>query len=369
MRIAHVVFSFNPFGIEHLLVDMLNNWSAEDELMLCIVNNAYDRAMIDDIRVRANVTVVRLNRPEGQGKLRYLRKLNAVLSGFRPDVVHCHSNNVLLFTLPLKLLHPQWKYVYTVHDTNIYNRLPAADITLHKLLVSRITAISKSVYENIVSTGFPASRTTVVYNGVNPGKFLESRNGGHGNGNALKTIICVARLLPEKKGQDILIDALAVLNKRGERYRCLFVGAEPADHPEYRRQLIDRAAGYGLEHVEFLGNRNDIPQLLVQSDVFVLPSRYEGFGIAIIEAMMAKVPVIASAVDGPKEIIGDNRYGEMFPVGDSERLASAIHRTINGDASDMVVAAYRHAIDTYSITAMIDGFRSIYRATAGQRNR
>lgn len=365
MRIAHVVFSFTSGGIEHLLIDALNNWPSEDQVMLCIINDVFDEALIEDIHKRVNVTVVRLNRPEGQGKLRYLRKLNAVLSGFRPDVVHCHSNSVLLFTLPLKLLHPRWKYVYTVHDTNIYNRLPVADITLHKLLVSHITAISKSVYGNIVSTGFPASRTTVVYNGVNPDKFVEP----HGSQNELKTIICVARLLPEKKGQDILIDALAVLNKRGERYRCLFVGAEPADHPEYRRQLIDRAAGHGLEHVEFLGNRNDIPQLLAQSDVFVLPSRYEGFGIAIIEAMMAKVPVIASAVDGPKEIIGDNRYGELFPVGDSERLASAIHRTINGDASDMVVAAYRHAIDTYSITAMIDGFRSIYRATAGQRNR
>lgn len=366
MRIAHVVFSFNPYGIEHLLVDMLNNWFAEDELMLCIVNDAYDKTMIDGIHTRENVTVVCLNRPEGQGKLQYLRKLNTVLSDFRPDIVHCHSNNVLLFTLPLKLLHPRWKYVYTVHDTNIYNRLPAVDIALHKLLVSHITAISKSVYANIVDAGFSASRATVVYNGVNPGKFLESQNGGHGNGNALKTVICVARLLPEKKGQDILIDALAVLNKRGERYRCLFVGAEPADHPEYRRQLIDRAAGYGLEHVEFLGNRNDIPQLLAQSDVFVLPSRYEGFGIAIIEAMMAKVPVIASAVDGPKEIIGDDIYGTLFEPGNSMSLALAIHHVMTADSHAVVESAYRYALDDFSIGAMISGFKTVYRTAIGR---
>lgn len=368
MRIAHVVFSFNPYGIEHLLVDLLNNWSDEDELMLCIVNDAFDKTMIDAIHKRANVTVVCLNRPEGQGKLQYLKKLNVALSGFQPDIVHCHSNNVLLFTLPLKLLHPQWKYVYTVHDTNIYNRLSTVDVALHKLMVSHITAISKSVYQNIVGAGFPAARTTVVYNGVNPDKFIKSKNIKQ-NGNMLPTITCVARLLPEKKGQDILIDALAVLAKRGEYYRCLLVGAEPADHPEYRQQLIDRAAGYGLEHIEFLGNRNDIPQLLAQSDVFVLPSRYEGFGIAIIEAMMAQVPVIASAVDGPKEIIGNNQYGRLFTVGDSEQLASILHEVLNSDTREMVAAAYNHALNTYSINAMNAGFKSIYRAVIGRDNR
>ncbi|NEG89962.1 glycosyltransferase family 4 protein [Bifidobacterium aerophilum] len=358
MRTAHVVFSFTSGGIEHLLIDLLNNWSSEDQLMLCIINNTFDAALIDAIHKRANVTVVCLNRPEGQGKLRYLRKLNAVLSDFRPNVVHCHSNNVLLFTLPLKLLHPRWKYVYTVHDTNIYNHLPATTVALHKLLVSRITAISKSVYGNIVSAGFPEPRTAVVYNGVDPDKFISH----HGSQNGLKTIICVARLLPEKKGQDILIDALADLAKRGEHYRCLFVGAEPSEHPEYRQQLIDRAAGYGLEHVEFLGNRNDIPQLLAQSDIFVLPSRYEGFGIAIIEAMMAKIPVIASAVDGPKEIIGNDQYGLLFNVGDSFQLALAIHQIETEDTAKIVSLAYKHAIEKYSIESMIQSYKNVYQS-------
>lgn len=365
MRIAHIVFSFTSGGIEHLLIDVLNSWTSEDQLMLCIINNNFDAALIDAIHEHANVTVVCLNRPEGQGKLRYLRKLNTVLSDFRPDVVHCHSNNVLLFTLPLKLLHSRWKYVYTVHDTNIYNRLPATTVALHKLLVSHITAISKSVYENIVNAGFPASRTTVVYNGVDPDKFISH----HGSQNELKTIICVARLLPEKKGQDILIDALAILSKHGEHYRCLFVGAEPSDHPEYRQQLIDRAAGYGLEHVEFLGNRNDIPQLLAQSDIFVLPSRYEGFGIAIIEAMMSKIPVIASAVDGPKEIIGNNRYGCLFTTGDSKQLAAVMHQVLGSDTRETVEKAYRYALATYSINAMAAGFKSIYRMVTDQHNR
>lgn len=367
MHVAHIVFSFNSGGIEHLLVDTLNNWPKEDKLLLCIVNESFDKSLIENIRHRDNIAVRFLHRPQGKGKVAYLLKLNALLSRFKPDVVHCHSNNVLLFSLPLKFLHPRWKFVYTVHDTNIYNRLSRGNIQLHKLLVSRVTAISKSVYKDIVNSGFPASRVAVLYNGVNPEKFTEFRDAEESK-RTLPTIICVARLLPEKKGQDVLIDALDILAKRGEHYRCLFVGAEPADHPEYRRQLIERVTGYQLKNVEFLGNRNDIPQLLAQADAFVLPSRYEGFGIAIIEAMMAKVPVIASAVDGPKEIIGDDRYGRLFPAGDSKQLASAIHQIFDGGTSEMVETAYRHALGTYSIDAMIAGFRSVYQAVVGQRN-
>lgn len=363
MRIAHVVFSFNPFGIEHLLVDALNAWPLQDELLLCIVNDSFNQTLVDEIHKRGNVTVEFLHRRQGSRKLPYLKKLNALLSRFQPDIVHCHSNNVLLFSLPLKLLHPLWKFVYTVHDTNIYNRLSRGNIVLHKLFVSHITAISKSVYRNIVDSGFPRSRVIVVHNGVDPSKF-GPRKERH-DGNALRTIICVARLLPEKKGQDILIDALAELARGKETYRCLFVGAAPAEHPEYRQQLIDQAAAHQLSDVEFLGNRSDIPHLLSQSDAFVLPSRYEGFGISIIEAMMARVPVIASAVDGPKEIIGDNTYGVLFEPGDSVQLASAIHHVMATDNQAMIRAAYRHALDDFSIDAMVDGFRAVYQTAVG----
>ncbi|KFI88041.1 glycosyltransferase [Bifidobacterium reuteri DSM 23975] len=364
MRVAHLVFSFNSGGIEHLLVDALNYWPIQDELLLCIVNDSFDQTLIDSICKHRNVNIEFLHRRQGSGKLPYLKKLNALLSRFRPDVVHCHSNNVLLFSLPLKFLHPRWKFVYTVHDTNIYNRLSHVNIALHKLFVSHITAISKSVYQNIVDSGFPESRVTVVHNGVDPSKFGPHKE--RHDGNEPRTIICVARLLPEKKGQDILIDALAELARGGETYRCLFVGAAPAEHPEYRQQLIDRAGEHQLSDVEFLGNRNDIPHLLAQSDAFVLPSRYEGFGISIIEAMMAKVPVIASAVDGPKEIIGDNTYGVLFESGDSGQLASAIHHVMVTDNQAMVETAYRHALDDFSIDAMVDGFRAVYRTTVGR---
>ena len=70
--------------------------------------------------------------------------------------------------------------------------------------------------------------------------------------------------------------------------------------------------------------------MLSESDIFVLPSRYEGFGIAIVEAMMAKIPVIASDLDGSAREILEGGYGYLFDVGNDKKLADLLEQIISG---------------------------------------
>jgi glycosyltransferase involved in cell wall biosynthesis len=91
-----------------------------------------------------------------------------------------------------------------------------------------------------------------------------------------------------------------------------------------------------------------------------LPSRYEGFGIAIVEAMMAKIPVIASNLDGPREIL-EGGYGYLFDVGNDKKLANLLEQIISGKIeNNLVENAYMHAIDLFSIDRMILCMRNAY---------
>lgn len=360
MNIAHIVFSFNAGGIENLLVDIFNNWAFEDRLLLCIVNNSKNEDLIDKIFVSENRKVICMNRQPGQSKIKYIVRINRMLSNFRPDIIHFHNNNILKFCLPIKLMHPTWKLVLHIHDTNTYINYTGFDVLLHKLVLSAIIVISSSVKNEVEKKEFPREKIYLVYNGVDPKKFLPHDR----RSRTLDTIICVARLYPLKKGQDVLIRAVAELKKVRKSVMCELVGEVPANNLEYRSGIKELINKLHIEkNVVLLGNRNDVPALLSKADVFVLPSRYEGFGISIIEAMFAGVPVIASAVDGPKEIIQNGRNGFLFESENVHQLTDRICFVLENDTTELTDYAYRTALEKYSIQTMISKLRKIYSST------
>lgn len=358
MNIVHLVFSFTTGGIENLLVDILNNWSEEDNVLLCIVNDRIDYKLLDQIKTSDKIKCICLNREPGTSKYKSIVELNQILCKFHPNVLHCHSNNVFLFALPIKLIHPSWNMYLTIHDTKIYNTNSKIKRLLHRLFLKKIFAISASVKRDIIAGGFPESRIVIVYNGIDETKFIKT---DEKHNNDVKRIICVARIVPEKKGQDILIRACSLLAKKKIPFDCVFVGEPPTEHPEYLENLRSLVHNLQIdEQVHFLGNRNDVPRMLSESDIFVLPSRYEGFGIAIVEAMMAKIPVIASNLDGPREIL-EGGYGYLFDVGNDKKLANLLEQIISGKIeNNLVENAYMHAIDLFSIDRMILCMRNAY---------
>ena len=129
-------------------------------------------------------------------------------------------------------------------------------------------------------------------------------------------LVFTAARLHEQKGIDVLIEAVPGISATH------FVIA--GDGPE-RRSLEKLARDLGVEErVTFLGARSDIPALLRASDLFVLPSRYEGFPLALLEAMAAEVAVVATRIAGVDELVVDGETGYLVEAGDSAALGSAI---------------------------------------------
>jgi glycosyltransferase involved in cell wall biosynthesis len=132
-------------------------------------------------------------------------------------------------------------------------------------------------------------------------------------------MMMVGRLEPEKDWWTFL--RVAEIVGRRAPGPCAFLavgwGGEEAALLRYTRER-------GLTQVHFLGYRDDIPALLAASDMFLLTSRMEPFGIALIEAMAAGVPVLATRSGGPESIITDGDDGVLVPVGDDETMAARV---------------------------------------------
>lgn len=356
MNIMHIVFSFNNGGIENLLVDILNNWNNKsDKLFLCIINNNYDENLLNKL-LEKNIQVIKLNRPVGGEKLKYIKKLVDIIIKKNIKVIHCHSNSTVKFCMIPKLKIKDIKLVYTVHDTMTYPTFNKIDVLIHKLFVRKIIAISKCVQDNIVKKYGASNKVITLYNGVDVNKFIEKKDKSK-----KYRIGCIARLCPPIKGQDTLIRAIAILKKYRSDFECYIVGAPPSEKNNYLEELKELAIKLEVtDLVKFTGNTNDVPKVLSKLDLAVVPSRKEGFGITIIEAFLSKVPVIASNLEGPKEIIKDNVYGELFESEDYVELSEKIYNIMNENNTVKTEAAYSYAVNKFSINSMVENLRKVY---------
>ena len=125
-----------------------------------------------------------------------------------------------------------------------------------------------------------------------------------------------------QKGLDVLLDAIASIRRDQPNIVLLLAGRDGNRTAALRYQ----ATRLGLDdNVRFLGARDDIPDLMVAADVFVLPSRWEGLPGAVIEAMALETPVVATDLPGVREVLGPELLrGWVVPVGDASALASRI---------------------------------------------
>jgi glycosyltransferase involved in cell wall biosynthesis len=183
-------------------------------------------------------------------------------------------------------------------------------------------------------------------------------------------VLLVAANLVRRKGVDVLLAAVAALAPRSRS--TLWVAG---DGPE-RAELESAAARLGIaERVRFLGRRSDVPDLLEACDVFVLPARQEGLGVAALEAMARGRPVVASAVGGLAEIVIPERTGLLVPPDDAAALAAALDRLLAdpGLARRLGAAGAARVAEHFLAEQMVSAYEALYReilaeSTAGARS-
>jgi glycosyltransferase involved in cell wall biosynthesis len=168
--------------------------------------------------------------------------------------------------------------------------------------------------------------------------------------------IMVARF-SEQKDQTTLLQALAKL--RDSKIQLDFVGSGPFLE---RCQTLAHSLGIS-DRVAFLGDRQDVPQLLARSQIFVLSTHYEGLPISILEAMRAGLPVVATAVNGIPEEVADTLTGLLVPPENAETLATALTTLANSpELRQRLGAAGRQKfLQEFTRARMLTETEAIYR--------
>jgi len=195
----------------------------------------------------------------------------------------------------------------------------------------RIIAISSDNFGQLSElVENPKDRVFQIHNGIELGPYLDNHDKASLQIETGAIVItCVAEMHP-RKGHKFLIEAFQRLQKEYPMLHLVLVGTGPIEQ--------DLKARYRANpNLHFLGWRKDIPQILRSTDVFVLPSLREAFGLSIVEAMASGVPVIATDTGGARDIIENGKSGLLAPPGDSESLRNALKTLIDnpGQRNDM----------------------------------
>ncbi len=237
----------------------------------------------------------------------------------------------------------------------------------------QFVAVSEYVRQSAVKyLGISPVRTQVIYNAVDLKAF--GPTGGCpeflrvelGLGLNDPVVLCVARLDPQK-GLRYLIEAIPALVGQFPGLRVLFVGGGP---PATRTSLLMLAKKLGIDsHVKFLGVQADVRAYLQLCDVFVLPSLYEGMGIALVEAMAMERACVASRVGAIPEVVADGRSGILVGPGDPSALAVAIARLLGDPAlrDQMGVEGRRIVSERFNVDRNIVELETLYHRVSGKK--
>ena len=234
----------------------------------------------------------------------------------------------------------------------------------------RIICVSDEIRSGFNGWKLKDEKTATIYNGVDTKRFNDKVKGGiirrNFNIEDREILIGVVGRVDRTKGQDLLIEAFASLNKRHENLRLMIVGESSLRDRQYFYKLKDFSNSLNLRNkVIFTGYRKDIPEITAAFDIAVfpsLPSSNEGFGRSIIEAMAMKKPVVASAAGGIPEVVVDSITGEIVPPNDSEKLADAIEKLVIDEKRrvSMGEKGYERVIEKFTMERNVKEIEKLY---------
>ncbi len=352
IRLVHIMTSFGIGGAEQLVLDICRRLDRKrfEVLVVAVVAGGPMRPEFHDAGIPTEV----FDKTSKLG-LGMIRRLTEFLRTERPQIVHTHLfggdtwGRIAAFRAGVPHV------ISTEHNMNLDEGF-VKRIVKRRLArrTERIIAVSDAVRaQSIRVARIPPGNIIVIPNGVDLGRFRPIERPSRD----LLHVMSVGRLVPQK-GHDVLVDAFAVLRDTLPRARLSIVGDGPL-----RPHLEDQIRAYHLaDRVQLMGFRRDLPELYARADIAVFPSRWEGLGLAAIEASACGLPVIASAVGGLQEAILDQETGLLIPPEEPKLLAEAIVELARDRARRVLMghAGRRRVERHFDIRRVVQRYEALY---------
>lgn len=360
MKVLHVINSLELAGAETLLTDLALRLSQRNIDVEIYVLKASGSSLEEKVK-RSGVRLYFSSITSVYSPLQ-IPALVKHLFRHKYDLIHVHLFPAQLWAACAASFAPV-PLITTEHST--YNRrrtvlFRVLDRWMYKryravVTISKATAVALSKWLPEI-----AKRICTIFNGIEVSYFVNAQAIDIKMLPSLQRplLVSVGRL-EQEKDQATLLKSLPYL----ETAHLLLIGDGPM-----RDQLQELASRLGVTHrVHFLGRRTDVPNLLKIADVYVQPSRWEGFGIATLEAMAAGVPVVVSRVAGLKDVVGD--AGLLFEPGNEWELAEKISALLASQETrrEYAVRGQVRAMQ-FDIKQTVDRYKDLYLQILGRRD-
>jgi lipopolysaccharide heptosyltransferase II len=285
-----------------------------------------------------------------------IRALRKIILKEQIDIVHARSR-VPGWVAYFACRGTKAEFITTCHG--FYSHpLTSRVMTWAKIVIVPSEVLGRFIVENYKVS---PEQIRVIPRSVDIGKFKNSAKEQHGKSDYI--IATIGRLTPIK-GHVYFLQAMAKIVRSMPYVKIWIIGDAPPGKESYKQELFLLVKQLGLtNHVEFLGNRRDIPQLLSQVDVFVLASVVpESFGRVVLEAQAAGIPVVATKIGGVTEIVQEEKTGLLVLPKDPDAMGEAVLRVLNDRklARDMANAARKEVESKYTLEQMASKTLMVY---------
>jgi glycosyltransferase involved in cell wall biosynthesis len=382
VKVLYVIDTLEVGGAERSLYDILSGFRD----VTPVVCSLYAGSALSDRYRRAGIPVISL---EIRGKYAFgtaIRAFGRVVRRVEPDLIH---STLFRSDIVGRLVGRASGIPVVssfVNDSYSPLRFRSLDRT-GRLKLNAVRAIdrwtarwaahfianSEAVRQsNCRALGLDSARSTVIYRGRSPERFGMIGEGERsgirqelGVPSGAPLMLNVGRLLG-RKGQEEAIRAFADV-------RAAYAGAKLAIAGEgpHRPRLEALVNDLGLSgEVLLLGSREDVPALLAAADLFVFPSHFEGLPGALIEAMLARVPIVATDTPENRECVEHAVSAQLVPIEDSRSLADGIRRLMDdpGYRATLVENAHRRAIETFALDRITRSYEDLYSGLLAARS-
>jgi glycosyltransferase involved in cell wall biosynthesis len=302
---------------------------------------------------------------------RLIVRTAALVKRLGVDIVHAHEaiSDVIAWTS--RRLH-RVPIVTTMHGWIANSPRQRALVEIDKRVArgfDMVLAVSAQIRDQLLEAGVPAKRVRLVHNAIVIDRYQRSGERGFvaslvGRTLPRPMLACIGRLSAEKGHADLL-EALAIVKRKGHQVSAVLAGEGPE-----RARLEGRIAALGLADSVFLPGHVDRPQrMLEDADLMVLPSHTEGLPNAALEALAMNVPVLATAVGGTPEVIEDGRSGRLVRPRDPAMMAARIEEFLANREqwAQMAIRGRASVIERFDFKARTRVVEGLYSELASAR--
>lgn len=325
--ILHVLHTLRHGGAEVLVRDLVN---AQRDQYRSVVVALDERGCIAHQLHQAGAAVYCLNRTPGID-LHCAAVIRHLAVKHHAAIIHAHQYTPWFYATLAAWPTPHCRVIFHEHGRHYPDHRSTKRVVANRLALlprtQRVLAVGAFIADALQQNeAIPRRRIRVIHNGIDPTPFVDRSDAQRmkirqqlGLDNSHLIALHVGRFSPVKD-HTTAIRALSLAMKQRPNLHGLFAGTGPL-LPTARALAQEMAVS---DRIQFLGDRTDIPDLLAAADLFLLSSVSEGISVALLEAMAAARPVVATDVGGNSELVEHHHTGLLVPRADHAQLANAI---------------------------------------------